>query len=74
MDTNRLEINELPQRVAQLVARHGSVVPLKELERVSIDHALRVTKGRVSRAAELLGMGRATLYRRVAARGNGVGE
>jgi transcriptional regulator of acetoin/glycerol metabolism len=42
------------------------VVPLRELERRAIDHALRATRGRVAAAAKLLGIGRATLYRRLA--------
>lgn len=46
----------------------GEVVPLAELERRAIDHALRVTGGRVAKAAKLLGIGRATLYRRLAER------
>jgi DNA-binding NtrC family response regulator len=44
----------------------SSVVPLKELERQAIEQALRVTGGSVTRAAKMLGMGRATLYRRLA--------
>ncbi len=50
-------------------AAHDSddeVVPLKELERRAIQKALRVTQGSVSKAAKLLGIGRATLYRRLA--------
>ena len=43
------------------------VVPIRELERRAIENALRVTGGRVEAAAKLLGMGRATLYRRLAA-------
>jgi DNA-binding NtrC family response regulator len=42
------------------------VVPLRELERRAIDHALRVAGGNVARAAKMLGIGRATLYRRLA--------
>ncbi len=41
------------------------VVPLEELERRAIAHALAVTGGCMARAARQLGMGRATLYRRV---------
>lgn len=46
----------------------GGVVPLAELEQRAIEHALQVTGGRVAKAARLLGIGRATLYRRLAAR------
>lgn len=41
------------------------VVPLREIEKRAIGRALRVAKGNVPRAARLLGMGRATLYRRL---------
>jgi DNA-binding NtrC family response regulator len=42
------------------------VVPLRELERRAIEGALRSTHGSVGKAAKLLGIGRATLYRRLA--------
>lgn len=44
----------------------NEVVPLRDLERLAIEHALRVTNGSVSLAAQKLGIGRATLYRRIA--------
>jgi len=53
---------------ALVAASSDEVVPLAELERHAIEHALRVTGGRVAKAAKLLGIGRATLYRRLAAR------
>ncbi len=43
----------------------GAVVPLRELERREILKALTVTHGSVAKAARLLGLGRATLYRRL---------
>lgn len=43
----------------------SDVLPLQEVERRAIMHALRVTQGRVGEAARLLGVGRATLYRRL---------
>jgi transcriptional regulator of acetoin/glycerol metabolism len=43
----------------------GRIVPLAELERRAIVHALGVTGGNVTVAAERLGIGRATLYRKV---------
>ncbi len=43
----------------------GKVLPLHEVERRAILHALRVTGGRVGEAARLLEVGRATLYRRI---------
>jgi DNA-binding NtrC family response regulator len=51
-----------------VAAPANEVVPLAELERRAIENALRVTGGRVAKAAKLLGIGRATLYRRLAAR------
>ncbi len=41
------------------------ILPLEELERRAITHALRVTRGNVTRAARALGIGRATLYRKL---------
>lgn len=43
----------------------GKVLPLHEVERRAILHALKVTGGRVGEAARLLEVGRATLYRRI---------
>lgn len=43
-----------------------AVLPMRELERRAIKRALRATDGSVEKAAKLLGMGRATLYRRLA--------
>ncbi len=42
-----------------------SVVSLQELERRAIQHALQVTKGDRTVAAQLLGIGRTTLYRKL---------
>ena len=42
------------------------VLPLREIERMAIAHALSVTGGSVGAAARRLGIGRATLYRRLA--------
>lgn len=47
-------------------ARDHDVVPLRELERRAIAHALKAADGNVGHAARLLGIGRATLYRRLA--------
>jgi DNA-binding NtrC family response regulator len=58
-----------PGLAAVAPADPNEVVPLRELERRAIVHALSVTKGSVERAARLLGMGRATLYRRLGGEG-----
>ncbi|HLL85658.1 MAG TPA: sigma-54 dependent transcriptional regulator [Longimicrobium sp.] len=72
-----LELGALPlppsspnaQAAASAVPQPGpveeGVVPLRELERREILKALAVTKGSVTKAAQMLGLGRATLYRRL---------
>ena len=50
-------------------AADDEVLPLAELERRAIRAAMRRVDGRVGDAAKLLGIGRATLYRRLAALG-----
>jgi DNA-binding NtrC family response regulator len=42
-----------------------SVVPLQELEKQAIQHALEHTRGDRTTAAQLLGIGRTTLYRKL---------
>jgi DNA-binding NtrC family response regulator len=42
-----------------------SIIPLLELERRAILHALEYTKGDRAVAAHLLGIGRTTLYRKL---------
>jgi DNA-binding NtrC family response regulator len=49
-----------------LLGVDDEVIPLRELEQRAIRKALRLTRGSVGRAAKLLGIGRATLYRRLA--------
>ena len=55
-----------PVAVRSIADDDDIVVPLRELEERAIKKALRVTRGSVGRAAKLLGIGRATLYRRIA--------
>jgi transcriptional regulator with PAS, ATPase and Fis domain len=43
----------------------GNVIPLADVEKRAILHALEVTKGDRTLAAELLGIGRTTLYRKL---------
>lgn len=57
---------EARQSASAFAFPENEVVPLRELERLAIEHALRVTNGSVSLAAKRLGIGRATLYRRIA--------
>ena len=56
-----------PMREQGLAPELQGVVPLKDLERREILKALQVTNGSVAKAAKLLGLGRATLYRRLGA-------
>ena len=51
--------------VATPVFSQQGVVPLQELERRAIQHALQHTKGDRTVAAQLLGIGRTTLYRKL---------
>jgi DNA-binding NtrC family response regulator len=66
---------DLPQVTRSVLAPRDSrfsdeessdVLPLREIERRAVAQAMRVAKGNVAKAAKLLGMGRATLYRRIA--------
>lgn len=68
-DLRALALPSLPPsaKPGQLAESSDAVIPLHELERRAIEHALRVTRGSVGKAAKLLGIGRATLYRRLTA-------
>jgi DNA-binding NtrC family response regulator len=57
-------VADLGNRLAQYEA--VDVVPMRDLERNAIERALHATRGSVTKAAKLLGIGRATLYRRLA--------
>ncbi len=76
-DADEIDVGHLPADLRQerdgdfeSGAQDGEVVPLRELERRAIRRALRATNGSVEKAARLLGMGRATLYRRLARYGS----
>jgi DNA-binding NtrC family response regulator len=70
---DEITLAELPacvtatQRAAPAEAE-GAVTPLRELERSAIERALASAGGRVDHAAKLLGISRATLYRRMGGR------
>ena len=55
--------SEAPQ---QPRAVNDAIVPLEQLEEQAIRHALKVLDGNISLAAKRLGLGRATLYRKLA--------
>jgi len=76
-DGDEIGVAHLPPALQALVlpalpalappARNGAVLPLREVEQRAIDAALVAAGGNVGEAARMLGVGRATLYRRVAA-------
>jgi DNA-binding NtrC family response regulator len=51
--------------LGSLAASQGGVVPLQEVERQAIQQALTYTRGDRTTAAQLLGIGRTTLYRKL---------
>jgi DNA-binding NtrC family response regulator len=55
----------IPDPPSPLAVDDNTIVPLSELERRAIAHALKVTGGNVTRAARALGIGRATMYRKL---------
>lgn len=59
-------VGDVPSRSAGIEPESDEIIPMRELERRAIERALRVTGGSVESAARLLGIGRATLYRRLA--------
>jgi len=65
-DTDVAATTRRPRRTRGLDLPDNEVVPLKDLERRAIEHALQLTHGNVTLAARQLGIGRATLYRRLA--------
>jgi len=73
-DSGRIEAQHLPEEIreAQDTSQHGarykaSAAP--DDERAAIEAALAHTNGTLSRAADLLGMGRTTLWRKMRAYG-----
>jgi DNA-binding NtrC family response regulator len=55
-----------PEGTAERPSYPGGVVPLSHLERAAIERALVACQNNVGQAARLLGIGRTTLYRRLA--------
>ncbi len=64
-----LETPVPPASSGREILGENEVITLAELERRAIENALRATKGNMGRAAKLLGLGRTTLYRRLAGLG-----
>jgi transcriptional regulator of acetoin/glycerol metabolism len=62
----RVATEAVPEPSAfDLPGENRPVIPLVELERQAIEHALRVSGGSVQLAATQLGTSSATLYRRI---------
>jgi two-component system response regulator HydG len=74
-----LDVDDLPDEIAVLARRDGDATgmpavpgsdsligrPLNEVERYYIHRALELTEGKREEAAQLLGMGERTLYRKI---------
>jgi DNA-binding NtrC family response regulator len=54
-----------PGPVAMIAFPQQCIVPLQELEKRAIQHALQQTRGDRTTAAQMLGIGRTTLYRKL---------
>ncbi|MCF7805807.1 MAG: sigma-54 dependent transcriptional regulator [Candidatus Marinimicrobia bacterium] len=48
-----------------IFGRMKEIIPMEQLEAAAIEHALHLTEGNLSRAAEQLGLSRVTLYRKI---------
>ncbi|MDZ7804640.1 sigma-54 dependent transcriptional regulator [Thiohalophilus sp.] len=74
---NQIDIEHLPERLLKssdsqtdtalpaMLAHSSELIPLQELERRYIEHVIKQVDGNKRRAAEILGIGRRTLYRRL---------
>jgi DNA-binding NtrC family response regulator len=69
-----IDTGDLPSQVRNTRQREGAahavvdscaVLPLSELERLAIEHAMKIAGGDRRRAAQALGIGRTTLYRKL---------
>ena len=69
--TDVLQLNSLPPRLSPIVASRRdhtappAILPLAEVERQALVHALEVSANNVTQAARGLGLNRATLYRKL---------
>ena len=69
--TDVLQVNNLPPQLSPIVdsgrggAARASVLPLAEVERQALINALEASDNNVTEAARALGLGRATLYRKL---------
>ena len=69
--TDVVQLNSLPPRLSPVVASRrdltepAEILPLAEVERQALVHALEVSANNVTQAAQALGLNRATLYRKL---------
>jgi DNA-binding NtrC family response regulator len=65
-DGNLIDVNDLPERLRKPVsddfAGHETLLPLEEVQRRHVLRVLEGVGGNKARAAEVLGIGRATIY------------
>ena len=74
--TNQIGVEDLPEKIVEHRPSDvfiggedpSDLVPLEQIERRYIDHVLHATSGNRTKAAEILGLDRKTLYRRLKAR------
>ncbi|MGH7295808.1 MAG: helix-turn-helix domain-containing protein, partial [Polyangiaceae bacterium] len=70
---DEIAVTDLPEKIRDYrsdripveTGEASEIVPLDELERRYVERALTILGGNKSRAAELLGIDRRTLYRRI---------
>ncbi len=69
--TDVLQVNNLPPQLSPIVASGtdpaapAAILPLAEVERQALVHALEVSTNNITEAARALGLNRATLYRKL---------
>ncbi|HYM09713.1 MAG TPA: sigma-54 dependent transcriptional regulator [Bryobacterales bacterium] len=54
-----------PAAEPRRTAAPGEVAPLAEVEKLAIEHAMKVARGNIQKAARMLGIGKTTLYRKL---------
>lgn len=59
------QVSDRPTKAREEEETEASIRPFEEEEKLLLSRALRATKGNVRRAAQLLNIGRATLYRKI---------
>jgi len=64
-DLRMVEYLESGLSTLEAALRRGEVLPLSEVEEIFIRRALNATNGNISAAAEKLGIGRSTVYRKM---------